>query len=620
MLEQFDRIFIGDTEYQKPDGEPTHPVCSVIIELRSGTVYEDFFDQRRPCPITFTDKDLFVAYSAHAELGTFLAAGWPLPENILDLYLVHLREMNGARDAGLIKDFVLKSQPAKLITALLLIGRPDLIYADKEGMREYIISNGVTPPPGVSLEAHRRKILDYCMTDVVSTVALLAGFEKVLTEGNHLDQALVYSKFAVPVAYFEENGTPMNAPLVDAIRRHRKDLVLHLVTSLEQKYRYGIFDKNGVRKAAGFNAMVAQRGLADIWPITEAGNYKTDKETMTQMSQTDRELEPLKELLKYLPQLRSSKLKCGSDGRSRPSVWPCKLKSGRCSPGGDCVLGQPKGMRRLMRAEPGYAIVDVDASQEEYGLAGALSGDRVMKRVYASGKCIYLALAQENGAIPRDGTKASHPEERALWKTVQLAGQYGIAGVALSRRLKLNSPMKAEEMLGKFRETYSEYFDWADRQIAEAYKNGQISSPLGWRQWVSSATRRNSLLNFPVQSAGADVLRVACILAVSRGLGPYLCYPHHDAVYCHCPIPIAERVGQILAECFRDAGKIVTGDERFELRCGKPDIFPYPQYYLPGEPDKETGKYSGWDLWEIVVNFIKEKEPELDLCLPETQL
>jgi hypothetical protein len=40
---------------------------------------------------------LFVAYFASAEFGCFLELGWPLPENVVDLYVEHRVETNGEK-------------------------------------------------------------------------------------------------------------------------------------------------------------------------------------------------------------------------------------------------------------------------------------------------------------------------------------------------------------------------------------------------------------------------------------------------------------------------------------------------------------------------------------------
>jgi hypothetical protein len=178
-----------------------------------------------------------------------------------------------------------------------------------------------------------------------------------------------------------------------------------------------------------------------------------------------------------------------------------------------------------------------------------------------------------------------------------LAIQYGGGDITISNRLKLGSPFKGSQMIADHKSTYPQYWRYSDERIEKAFQDGHITSPLGWRMWVGEEwrqTKRNSLLNFPVQSAGADVLHLAAILAVRRGLGPYVSYCHHDALYCYCPGGIAAQAGEILVRCFRDAGKVVCG-EWFELRCGEPHIVYFPDRY----EDKK-----GAEMWELVTEFL----------------
>jgi hypothetical protein len=592
-MQRFKRIFVLDAEYQKPDGEKTRPVCLVVIELYSEQVYEIFFDRRQACPVEWREDDLVIGYNLAAECGVFIAAGWPFPPNMIDLYFEHLREMNGAKKTGRISDFLLLTSPAKLITALRLIGRDDLIHHDKDGEREYVIEYGTRAPDEVSTEVHRRRILDYCRTDVAATTALIPAFLSLV----NIDQALVRGKFSIAVAYFEQNGLPVDVPTLEAIKRRRKALVLDLIRQTETTHGYGSFKRGGVFGAKGFGSYIERKGWSKSWPRTPAGGFKHDEETLKSMAAVHPELEPLRLLLRTITHLRSNRIQAGSDGRSRPSVWPFLQAAGRCNPRGDCILGQTSWFRHLLKPEPGHALISVDVTAEEYALAGALSGDPRMIGTYRSGECQHLAIPKSTGAVPWNATKKSHPDERALYKTVAIATQYGISGVTLSDRLQLGSPMEAEMMIADHYNAYPVYWAWSEEGIAQAYRDGFIESPLGWRLWTGQKTKRNSLLNFPAQSAGADVLRMACILAVDRGLGPYLCYPHHDAIYAHCPIEIAQDVGDALAECFRQAGKIVCGDA-LELRCDQPEITVYPNRYKPE---------NGGDVWAMVQEFLAKR-------------
>jgi hypothetical protein len=588
-----------------------------MIELYSQQIWELFFDEPHQCPVEWSEDDLFVAYSSPAELGCFLALGWPLPANIFDLYYQHLREMNGAAKTGRIADAVLFASSVSLVSALRLIGREDLIVDHKQEERNYVIENGVVPLADVKMEVHKRRIFSYCKTDVIALAALLEPFARNLT---NFDQALVNGEFGIFVSRCIHNGMPIDAPLWTRIDKHRHALLKHLITQMEAEQAslgnpHRFFTDQGVFSQAAFERYIEAKGWGDFWPLTPSGkNYSRRDEDLEEMSDIYAELKPLRSLLKTITQLRQSdkplkagfrdkpRFTIGSDGRSRPRLGEFGQAAGRCNPRGDCLLGKPHWMRRLLKPEPGMSLVCVDAAQEEFGLAGALSGDRRMVETYARGGDQYIEVAINSGVAPPGATKDTHPEIRKMYKSAMLAIQYGGGDITVSNRLKLGSPFKGSLIIADHQATYPQYWVWAEEKIKKAFADGYIESVLGWRLWVGEPwrqTKRTSILNFPVQAAGADVLHVAAILAVRRGLGPYVSYSHHDALYCYCPADTAERVGEMLVECFRDAGKVVCGDW-FDLRCDKPHIVNYPNRY----EDKE-----GAPMWAQVMNFLDSLPP-----------
>ena len=76
-----------------------------------------------------------------------------------------------------------------------------------------------------------------------------------------------------------------------------------------------------------------------------------------------------------------------------------------------------------------------------------------------------------------------------------------------------------------------------------------------------------SIRNWPIQSTGADILRIACIMATRRGIK--LLAPVHDAVLIEAPIERIEADVALMREIMRRASRIVlnaTADGQHELR------------------------------------------------------
>src|SRR5215831_12611419 len=100
MLDQFRHVIVADFEFEFGGhaGNRPRPVCMVAKDLRSGRewrLWRGEFDAAPLFPIG-TDS-LFIAYYASAELGCFKALGWPMPANVLDLF-VEFRNLTNRAD------------------------------------------------------------------------------------------------------------------------------------------------------------------------------------------------------------------------------------------------------------------------------------------------------------------------------------------------------------------------------------------------------------------------------------------------------------------------------------------------------------------------------------------
>src|SRR5215211_4994957 len=91
----FRQIWCIDFEFISREGENPEPVCLVAKEAGTGRLIRYWQDQLGPKPpFEVDDEILFVAYYAPAEIGCFLALGWPVPTRVVDLYAEFRRETN----------------------------------------------------------------------------------------------------------------------------------------------------------------------------------------------------------------------------------------------------------------------------------------------------------------------------------------------------------------------------------------------------------------------------------------------------------------------------------------------------------------------------------------------
>jgi len=593
-------VWIIDTEFQQPDGEPNIPVCLCAEELHSGRRLEFFFDQPNENPFDY-ENSLFVCYNAAAEWKTFIALGWELPPNVLDLYFEHLRGINGVWRGGQ----YLRSVGTGLVDALAHFGEDSLSHEEKQDERDYIIQNGVIPPSGISADAHHHRIIDYCWSDVLGTKKLLPHMFAYID----LDQALLRGDYSKAVAWFEHNGLPVS-PLYHEIQQHRNELQTHIAREVEAKYGYGVFAIEGkkhrkvVFKQQGFDALIERSGYGEFWPTTPSGHYSTtDEKVFEPLCKRCPELEPLRQARKSIKALSLTGTILGCDNRNRASIFPFGTVSGRNNPKArQFILSRPHWVRNLIAPVKGRAIVHADIIAAEAGIAADLSGDPELIRIYQSGADQYLEFAKSAGVVARDAVRDKRNPEleaiRDLYKVALLAIQYGVGAGTLSQNLGV--PLwQAERIIASHKRTYPTYWEWVEAQIEWAREQGCISTNFGWTMEVGPDTPHNTLLNFPQQAGCAEILRLASVLAVERELGSTLCAPHHDALYLECDGRDAGRVAIELEDCFREASNVVLNG-RVQLRV-ETGIVRYPDHYHDED---------GQEIWEMVLDFLKQKEVE----------
>ena len=162
-----------------------------------------------------------------------------------------------------------------------------------------------------------------------------------------------------------------------------------------------------------------------------------------------------------------SDLAVGTDGRNRCLLSPFRSVTSRNQPSNaKFIFGPSCWLRSLIQPKPGHAVAYVDWSQQEFGIAAALSGDPAMMEAYRSGDP-YLTFAKQARAVPPDATKKSHPGERDLFKVCSLAVQYGMGAQTLAQRLDQPEAM-ARELLRLHRQTYPKFWRWSEAAVNHA--------------------------------------------------------------------------------------------------------------------------------------------------------
>jgi hypothetical protein len=548
----FKHLTAVDFEFSVPDGERPQVVCLVARELRSGKTWRYFQEElpgmsRPPYPIEA--DTLIVAYYASAEMGCHLALGWDLPVNVLDLFTEFRCLTNG---------LPLPSGGAGLLGALTWHGLDSLAALEKESMRQLAIRGGDYTP------AERQALLDYCESDVNALERLLP----LMLPRIDLPRALLRGRYMKAAATIEWQGVPIDTQSLAQLRAHWEDIQDQLIVAIDQAY--GVFEGRTF-KANRFAEYLVRHDIP--WPLRSSGALDLSEETFKDMARAHPQLSALRELRVALSQLRLSNLAVGRDGRNRCLLSAFRARTGRNQPSNaKFIFGPSTWLRGLIRPQPGGGIAYIDWSQQEFGIAAALSGDPRMQEAYRSGDP-YLTFAIQAGAVPPDATKASHPQEREQFKACVLAVQYGMGEESLAMRIG-QPVIRARELLRLHRETYRVFWQWSDAALDYAMLYGKLWTVFGWTVHVDDKPNPRSLRNFPMQANGAELLRLACCLAVERGVR--VCAPVHDALLIEAPLEALEAAVQTTQAAMAEASCLVL--DGFALRTDA-QLIRYPERY-----------------------------------------
>jgi DNA polymerase-1 len=428
--------------------------------------------------------------------------------------------------------------------------------------------------------------MDYCESDVLATAKLLTAMQGIIGEPQRLQLALLRGRYTRAVARIEDAGVPIDGELLTKLRQHWGSLQDRLISRVDEQY--GVYDGRTF-KLDRFAAYLERHGIA--WPRLPSGRLALDDDTFDEQCKSHAHLRPLKELRKAMGQLRLSELSVGVDNRNRSLMSMLRAKTGRNQPSNSkFVFGLSSWLRGLIKPAPGYGLAYVDWSQQEFGIAAALSGDEKMTEAYLSGDP-YLAFARQAGAVPLDATKATHPAEREQYKACVLAVQYGMQEESLARRIQ-QPPVYARELLKAHRRTYRKFWEWSDGVRDYALANRRLWTVFGWMLHVDDRANTRSLCNFPMQGNGAEMLRLACCLATEAGIR--VVAPVHDAVLIEAPLDELEAQTAQMQSLMRRASAIVLGG--FELRSDAK---------LIRAPDRYCDE-RGSVMWSIVQELLQD--------------
>jgi len=569
----FREVWLVDFEFAAPAGERPTPVCLVAWELvgnRRLRVWQRELVALKAPPYALDEDVLFVAYYASAELGCHLALDWPMPVNVLDLFVEFRNLTNGLPlPCG-----------AGLLGALAWYGLPSIDVAEKDDMRELALRGGPWSP------AEQAALLAYCESDVAALVRLLPSMIPTLD----LPRALFRGNYMKAAARIEHLGVPVDGARLMLLRQWWPEIQSRLIEAVDAEY--GVFD--GVTfKSARFAQWLAGQGIP--WPRLTSGALDLSDDTFREMARAYPAVAPLRELRTGLSQMRLSELAVGGDGRNRCLLSAFRARTGRNQPSNSrFIFGPAVWLRSLIRPEPGMGLAYVDWSQQEFGIAAALSGDPLMMAAYVSGDP-YLEFAKQAGAAPPGATKQTHAAVREQFKACVLAVQYGMGAESLAQRIG-QPVIRARELLRLHQTTYRRFWLWSDGAVDHAMLHGRLWTVFGWTVQARANANPRFLRNFLMQGNGAELLRLACCMAAERGMR--VCAPVHDALLIEAPLEELDAAVDDVQAVMAEASAIVLSG--FRLRSDA-SLIRFPERYVDPR---------GVVMWNTVERVIRAVDPQ----------
>ena len=201
----------------------------------------------------------------------------------------------------------------------------------------------------------------------------------------------------------------------------------------------------------------------------------------------------------------------------------------------------------------------------------------------------YFAFAKAAELVPPDATKQSHKQIRERCKAIVLGINYGMGPEAMALQAGI-TPAEAKELLRLHNETYRPFWRWIGDTVSAAMLTNHMQTVFGWCRRVGRDANPRSLMNFPMQANGAEMLRIAAIAATEAGI--QVCAPVHDAFLIAAPLERLEDDIAAMRDIMTKAGRAVTGG--LDIRTDA-EVVRWPDRYMD-----ERGK----EMWEKVMSLL----------------
>lgn len=310
------------------------------------------------------------------------------------------------------------------------------------------------------------------------------------------------------------------------------------------------------------------------WKKTGSGQYSTDVEKLTELS------EKHEIVAKILTYRKYSKLKSTyvdalplminpKTGRVHSNFNQARAATGRLSsdkPNLQNIPIRDEAGRKIRRAfEPRskeYTLLAADYSQIELRLIAEISKDEAMLDAFIQGNDFHRATAAKVYDTPYDDVT---DDQRRNAKTVNFSITYGAGATNLSKQLGI-SRTEATELISNYFVQFNGLKRFMDETVQYARDNGYVKTMLGRRRVLRDINSRNGMIrsnaermavNTPIQGTAADMIKIAMINIhkelKDRNLKTKMILQVHDELVFDVYKPELEEVKKMVNQKMKDA-------------------------------------------------------------------
>jgi DNA polymerase-1 len=549
----FRQVVVADFEYEVSDGDLPNPLCMVgyvlgehLQHIDTIRLWRDDFSAKPPFDVS--SDTLFCAYSAWAELQCFMVLGWKFQAHVYDLHTAYLASSNILLPHDPDEK---RAKPRKRL--------PDACRAygieGWERIEKDVIAKDIGE--GRWRQHGREAVITYCEEDVRSSSELLR--RQLQGRGRlrpvSVPHVLHWSNYsAKAITQIQARGMPIDMRLWNMVQENKQAVVKEWLGQFDpsQGDEVPIYTPEGQWSYSRFEAWLARNEVI-AWPRLPSGQLDTDGDAFRLMYHVPG-IEGLHALRDSLRVVTGAKLPIGKDGRNRPSLFPFGTATGR-NAHSKSLYNLHAGVRSFMVFNPEKIGLYLDWRTQEVGVAAALSGDEALMASYAASD-VYHGFAFDAGLTKDPDRKRwakENKEQRQKMKALQLGINYGMGVPSLAKGLDRH-PLIASMLIELHRSKYTKFWTWRDQQVVDSMLARRIETEFGWPLQVTTSPNVRTLYNFPMQSHGAEMLRLAAVRLCEIGLVPNMLI--HDGILLE--VDDEEQV-EAAKEVMRWAGMQVCG-------------------------------------------------------------